>query len=233
MYNRDENKLKINKNMHKKRKKYSNENNFSKKPQKKEKIILGPNDVIGIYAPGKWDYGFVDVEDPKTWEKQWYYVYGRNSKNAFPGDKVLAFIKVFKGKKEAVVKKIIEHRKQPIVGIYQQSGKFWFVVSKDKNIRDVFIPGKLSREAKNGEMVACEIVRWEGKSPEGKIIKILGDPEKRWVDILAIAMEAGTRVDFWKPVLEEVEKHSIKISHKEISKIRLLSLGTAPWVITK
>jgi exoribonuclease R len=30
-------------------------------------------------------------------------------------------------------------------------------------------------DAKDGEIVAVEIVRWEGRSPEGKITKVLGE----------------------------------------------------------
>jgi hypothetical protein len=37
------------------------------------------------------------------------------------GDKVLANLKEFRGKKEAVIKKIIEHRKDPIIGLYRSS----------------------------------------------------------------------------------------------------------------
>jgi exoribonuclease R len=54
-------------------------------------------------------------------ETKGYYVFGRNSMNAMSGDKVLATVKEFNGKKEAVVKKIITHRKEPVIGIYQQS----------------------------------------------------------------------------------------------------------------
>jgi ribonuclease R len=87
----------------------------------------------------------------------------------------LAKIKEFNGKKEAVIRQIIRHRKEPVVGVFTSSGNFGFVAPNDKNIKkDIFVPGKLTKDAKDGDVVAVEIMKWEGRSPEGKITKILG-----------------------------------------------------------
>ena len=187
----------------------------------REKIVPGPNDIIGIYAPGKWDFGFVDVEiKTENWiETKGYYVFGRNSMNAMAGDKVLATVKEFNGKKEAEVKKIIAHRKEPVIGTYTSSWNFGFVLPKDKNIKkDIFVPGKLSMDAKDWEIVAVEIVRWEGRSPEGKIVKILWEAGAKWVDIMGLALESGTRIDFWRAVNDEVTKLTKKITDRDIKK---------------
>jgi hypothetical protein len=50
----------------------------------RERIVQGPDDIIGVYAPGKGDFGFVDVEikTENGIEKKGYYVFGRNSMNA-------------------------------------------------------------------------------------------------------------------------------------------------------
>jgi hypothetical protein len=37
------------------------------------------------------------------------------------GDKVLATVKEFNGKKEAVIKQVIAHRKEPVIGTYTSS----------------------------------------------------------------------------------------------------------------
>lgn len=188
---------------------------------KREKIVPGPNDIIGIYAPGKWDFGFVDVEiKTDSWvETKGYYVFGRNSMNAMSGDKVLATVKEFNGKKEAVVKKIITHRKEPVIGIYQQSGKFGFVLPKDKSIKkDIFIAGKFSMDAQDWEVVAVEIIKWEWRSPEWKVTKVLGKPGEKWVDIMWIALESGTRIEFWRAVKDEVQKLTKKITTRDIKK---------------
>ena len=163
---------------------------------KTERIAPEADDVIGVYAQWKWDYGFVDVEtQTENWvEKQGYYVFGRNSMNAMTGDKVLAKVKEFNGKKEAVIRQIIRHRKEPVVGVFTSSG---FVLPNDTSIKkDIFVPGKLTKDAKDWDVVAVEIMKWEGRSPEGKIIKILGKKGEKGVDILGMAMEAGMRIDF-------------------------------------
>ena len=187
----------------------------------RERIVPGPNDIIGIYAPGKGDFGFVDTEikTENGIEKKWYYVFGRNSMNAMAGDKVLATVKEFNGKKEAEIKKIIEHRKEPVIWVYKSSWNFGFVLPKDKNIKkDIFVAWKVSMDAKEGEIVAVEIMKWEGRSPEGKITKILGKPWEKGVDIMWLALESGTRIDFGRAVSDEVNKLSKTITSRDISK---------------
>lgn len=186
---------------------------------KTERITPDPDDVIGVYAQGKGDYGFVDVETQTEdgIEKKGYYVFGRNSLNAMTWDRVLAKVKEFNGKKEAVIRQIIRHRKEPVVGVFTSSGNFGFVTPNDKSIKqDVFVPGKLTKDAKDGEVVAVEIMKWEGRSPEGKITKILGKLGEKWVDILGIAMEAGTRIDFGRAVELEVTSLTKKITDRDI-----------------
>ena len=203
----------------------SNNRDYKKKRHSewkpKERMVQGPDDIIGVYAPGKWDFGFVDTEikTENGIEKKGYYVFGRNSMNAMQWDKVLATVKEFNGKKEAVIKQVIAHRKEPVIGTYTSSWNFGFVLPKDKNIKkDIFVPGKLSMDAKDWEIVAVEIVRWEGRSPEGKIVKILWEAGAKWVDIMGLALESGTRIDFWRAVNDEVTKLTKKITDRDIKK---------------
>ncbi len=202
------------------RKKYFSKNNHENKKNnlREEKIIPKENEVIGIYAPGKWDFGFVDVEDKKTGEKQGYYVFGGNTNGAMPGDSVLAFIKEFRGKKEAEIIKIVEHRKEPIVGIYKSSGKFGFVVPKNKAFKkDFFVAGRNSMNAQEWEVVALEILKYDGRSPEWKITKILWKPWDKWVDIMWIALEYGARMWFGRAIKDELWKLSKTVTKKQLS----------------
>ena len=207
-----------------KEKSQSNNRDYKKKRHSegkpKERMVQWPDDVIGIYAPGKWDFGFVDTEikTENGIEKKWFYVFGRNSLNAMAGDKVLATVKEFNGKKEAVIKQVIAHRKEPVIGTYTSSGNFGFVLPKDKNIKkDIFVAGKLSMDAKDGDVVAVEIMRWEGRSPEGKVIQVLGKPGAKGVDIMWLALESGTRINFWRAVTDEVTKLTKKITSRDIA----------------
>ena len=186
---------------------------FERKHEKE--IFIPENAVTGVYAQGKWDFGFVDVEG----KEKGYYVFWRNSNNAMPWDTVVASVKVFKGKEEAEILKIVSHRKDPIVWVYTKSGKYGFVVPNDKSFKkDIFVPGKWSRDAKDWELVAVEVKAWEWKSPEGKITKILWKPWDQGVDILAIAVENGARMWFGKPIHEELEKIPKRITKNNIFK---------------
>lgn len=216
---------------HKKTSKNSRRKDFSrnnvsekKKSTYPKKIIPKENEVIWVFAPGKWDFGFVDVEDAKTGEKKWYYVFGKNTNSAIAGDTVLARIKEFRGKKEAEVIKIIEHRKQPIVGIYKSSWKFGFLVPKNKDFKkDFFVAGRNSLHAEDGQVVAVEVIKWEGRSPEAKIIKILGKPGDKWVDIMWIALEYGARMWFGRAIKDELSQLSKTITKKQLSHRRDLT----------
>lgn len=181
----------------------------------KKEIFIPDDAVTGVYAQGKWDFGFVDVEG----KEKGYYVFWRNSNNAMAGDTVIASVKVFKGKEEAEILKIVSHRKDPIVWIYKESGKYGFVVPNDKSFKkDIFVPGKWSRDAKEWEMVAVEVKAWDWKSPEWKITRILWNPGDQGVDILAIAVENWARMWFGKPIHEELEKIPKRITKNHIFK---------------
>jgi exoribonuclease R len=39
-------------------------------------------------------------------------------------------------------------------------------------------------------------MRWEGRSPEGKVVQVLGKPGDKGVDIMGLALESGTRINF-------------------------------------
>ena len=202
------------------RKKYFSKNNHENKKNnfREEKIIPKENEIIGVYAPGKWDFGFIDVEDKKTGEKQGYYVYGWNTNGAMPGDTVLAFVKEFRGKKEAEIIKIIDHRNEPIVGIFKSSGKFGFVVPKNKAFKkDFFVAGRNSMNAQEWEVVALEILKYDGRSPEWKITKILWKPWDKWVDIMWIALEYGARMWFGRAIKDELWKLSKTVTKKQLS----------------
>ncbi|MCH2188348.1 ribonuclease R [Candidatus Gracilibacteria bacterium] len=163
--------------------------------------------IIGVYSKGKGSFGFVDMDNrPKG-----YFVFGGNTRDALSGDTVRAKIKTFKGREEAVITEVLERRKAPITGIFEHNKgkKFGFVVPKNPEFqKDIFIPKRFSHGARNGDMVAVEVTGWNGKSPEGKIVQVIGDPDERGVDILAIAVENGARMGWDDEIREELKQFS-------------------------
>ena len=73
--------------------------------------------------------------------------------------------------------KIFELERNKIVGTYQKSRNFGFVVPDDKKLgTDIYIPKKYTMKAKNNQKVVVEITKLPkaDKNAEGKIVEIIG-----------------------------------------------------------
>ena len=82
-------------------------------------------------------------------------------------------------------------RNRKIVGTYEQSKNYGFVVPDNRRLSaDIFIPKEHAGGARDGQKVVAEIISLakeeEQKSPEGKILEILGDAGEPGIDILSI-----------------------------------------------
>ncbi len=84
------------------------------------------------------------------------------------------------------------------VGTVQAKNGTVFVVSDDPAVDDIYIPKGKGNKAKNGQKVVVQVIRraQQGKSPEGKIIEILGRAGDVGIDILAYARRFGLVAEF-------------------------------------
>ncbi len=134
---------------------------------------------------------------------------------ALDGDKVMARIDGIEGGRQTgTVIKIIERGIRNIVGLFQKSPTFSFVVPDNKKIqRDIYIPTKLSIKAKDGQKVVCVITEWDdpNRNPEGEITEILGFPGQPRVDMLAVIKSYDLPEAFPEEVLDEAEIESAKL----------------------
>ena len=111
---------------------------------------------------------------------------------AMHGDKVIAKIlkEENRGKKrEGEILRVTERANKSIVGVYEASKNFGFVVPEDKRIyQDIFIPIECSKGATHGDVVIVEITEWPEKrrNPEGEVKEILGKKGEKGIDILTI-----------------------------------------------
>jgi len=144
--------------------------------------------VVGKFQGHQRGFGFVvaEVERPDV------FIPADNVNGAMNGDKVLAKVlkEENKGKRcEGEIVKVLERSNKTIIGIYQDSSNFGFVVADDKRIaQDIFIPKSERSGAKTGQIVIAEITQWpeQRRNPEGKIIEILGNKGDTGIDILSI-----------------------------------------------
>jgi ribonuclease R len=98
-----------------------------------------------------------------------------------------------------------------VVGTFENSRYFGFVVPDEKKIcGDVFIPKDEFNNAKSGQKVIAEIVKWPEKrrNAEGKVVEIIGDKDKPGTDILSIIKSHNLPEQFPEDVLRNAESIS-------------------------
>lgn len=124
--------------------------------------------IEGIYSSGRGDFGFIDVPG----REEGYFVYGLKKNGAQDGDRVRADVKMYNGKKEAIVTDILGNDNEVVTGKYTDNGTFWFVKVPGRK-DDIFIAGGRKSDAQDGDTVEVEIIKTGGRRAEGKITKIL------------------------------------------------------------
>ena len=153
-------------------------------------------------------FGFVEIEG----EDEDIFIPEGNTGTAMHQDKVRVIItrEQKEGKRrEGTVIKVLERGMPEIVGTYERSRDFGFVVSDNpKFSKDVFIPRKDSQGIKNGDKVVVEITSYgsKNKNPEGKIKENLGSCKAPGTDILAIVKSFGIPSEFPEKVLRQAAR---------------------------
>lgn len=141
---------------------------------------------------------------------------------AMDGDKVLVKIERKSGNNksaEGEIIQILERKSQLIVGIYEDSRNFGFVVPDNKKIfRDIYIPKDGGERPKTGDKVVVEITVWPSanRSPEGKIVEVLGHQKDIGIDILSIVREHNLPDDFPSEVKDQLHTVPSFVSEEEI-----------------
>ena len=127
--------------------------------------------------------------------------------------------KIKERKKVKEDSKIFELEKNRIVGTYQKSRNFGFVIPDDKKLgTDIYISKKDAMKAKNNQKVVVEITKLpkENKSAEGKIVEIIGYIDQAGVDMLSLVKEYDLPYEFPKQVLDEAKSINQEIDEKDI-----------------
>ena len=174
----------------------------------------------GYFRKNARGYGFVRIEG----QEDEIFIAKENSLNALNGDHVLIEITEEKNKiksAEGKVVRILKREKDTLVGTFQNSKIFGFVVPDDKNFgTDIFISKKNFGKAKNNQKVLVKITKYpqNGKKAEGKIIEVLGNMNDAGVDMLSIIKEYKLPAKFSEQVKEEAIKCGNEIDRSEISK---------------
>lgn len=101
-------------------------------------------------------------------------------------------------------------KEAPVVGTFERSNRSYGFVIPDnkKSSRDVFVKIEDSLNAKDGQKVVCEVTvkGLYNRSPEGKIVEVLGDPGDPLVDTMSILRAFNIPTDFPEKVINQAER---------------------------
>lgn len=157
-------------------------------------------------------YGFVIPFE----ERSDIFIPADSMNGAMHGDRVIAKI-IREGadskKCEGEIIRILERGNKTIIGVFEDSDNFGFVVPEDRRIyQDLFIPKDNRMGAATGQIVIAEITEWPEKrrNPEGRIIQILGNKGDKGLDILTIIKKYDLPEEF----SEKVESYAAGISEE-------------------
>lgn len=166
------------------------------------------------------DFGFVMLKE-KTIKD--VFVTGKNFNTAFDGDVVeISLIASRRGKSlEGEVIRVVERKRNEIVGTLQKSNSFFFIKPDDQKIhRNIYIAANKLAGAKSGDKVVASEIQWKSpkQNPEGRVKEILGKAGSYDAEISSIAREFGLTYKFPKEVEKEAEEISEIIPPAEIKK---------------
>lgn len=151
------------------------------------------------------------------------YIKTRDLNSAVDGDTVK--IVILPGRHgehpEGRVTEIIKRNRTRFVGKLELSRNYAFVVPDFRKIhQDFFIYPENINGAKTGDKVVIEVTAWaqQDKSPEAKVIDILGKAGENEAEIHSIMAEFGLPFKFTDKVERESERIDEGINEKEIKK---------------
>ena len=183
---------------------------------------MSKEEIIGTYRKNQKGFGFVKIED----QEEEIYISRENSKNALNGDTVsIKIIAEKEGdkKQEGKIVKIVRHEKDTVVGTFQKSRNFAFVVPDDKNFgTDIFISKANWGKARDKKKVLVQILKYpeKGKNAEGKVIEVLGGINEAGVDMLSLIKQYELPYKFPDEVVAEAKAYGDKIDPSDLPRRR-------------
>ena len=173
--------------------------------------------MTGIFESNARGFGFVRMEDGED-----IFIGKDDRGGAIHHDKVQVKITAAPDgrRKEGTIVKVLEHGKTTIVGTYEASKTFGFVVPDNARFtQDIFVQLEHSMGAVAGHKVLVEITEFggNGKKPEGKIVEILGHINDPGTDILAIAKDYELPMEFSEKVLNQAMRVAKPVSEADMA----------------
>ncbi len=184
----------------------------------KGKYVKPDADLLtGTFISNIRGFGFVEV--PGRAED--LYIPETKVNGAFHNDTVQAkMLPGQRGKRqEAEIVRIVQRGMTQVVGIYQKSKNFGFVIPDNMKLpTDIFVPAERSKGAVDGHKVVVELTDYgdDRRKPEGKVVEILGHVNDPGVDILSIVRNFGLPMEFEEKVLKQAQRVASEVSEADM-----------------
>ena len=120
---------------------------------------------------------------------------------------------------EGKILKILEHQIKEVVGTYQKSKTFGFVVPDNKKIcYDIFVPQEKSMGAVTGHKVVVELTSYGTlkKNPEGRVKEIIGHINDPGTDIMSIIKAYDLPMEFPESVMKSLNEELICVICRQL-----------------
>lgn len=166
----------------------------------------GSDTFAGTFSGTSRGFGFVTIGG----ESEDVFISPDDTNTARDKDRVLIAIKGegTRGRsREGVVLSILERASSNIIGTFQRTKTYGFVVPDNQKFgSDIFIPHGFTKGAVTGHKVEVEITSYgdKDKNAEGHIIEILGHIDDPATDILSVVRAYGIPVEFPEGVINQL-----------------------------
>jgi ribonuclease R len=125
-------------------------------------------------------------------------------------------------KNTGTVIRVLKRHRTKIVGTFQKSSRFLYVVPDDPRLpHDIYVPEPrdVGRPARIGDKVVVELREWESRNanPEGEVIEVLGGPDEEGVDMLSVLRQYSLPLHFPKNVLAEARAIGTQVRPQELA----------------
>lgn len=173
--------------------------------------------LVGTFISHQKGFGFVSIEG----EEDDVFISVKDVNGALNNDKVQVVITTEKHgdkRREGRILRIIERGTTDIVGTYQNSGKYGFVVPDNQRFsRDIFVQKERSLGAVNGHKVVVKITNYgdDKHNPEGAVIKIIGHINDPGTDIMAIVEGFEIPSEYPQEVMKQLDLIPTEVDPKD------------------
>lgn len=179
--------------------------------------------IKGVIRLSERGYGILVPDEPGRPE---VFVYGRNLNGAMHNDRVMVRICQSgnaEQRPEGEVVRAIERVNKELVGTYEKGKHAIQVIPDDpRQIYPIYVSRPRKLAVKNGDRVVVAITAWpdKNKSPEGRIVEVLGNPGEPGLDVEVVIRKHNLKVEFAPGVVKEARMVAQPVSAAEISQRR-------------